>query len=165
MVQLYKLTKQMRELEKLAEVDPDMQEAVTDTLEAVEGEFQEKAQAIATIFLNLDPDVDAIDQEIKRLQERKKLYVNQKARLIEYLRENMEGSGIKKIECPLFRITLAKGREVVVVDDEDEIPDDYMEIPHVEAKPDKKKIMDQYRTGEPVPGTHLERNKSSIRIK
>ena len=78
---------------------------------------------------------------------------------------NMETNGIKKISCPLFTITNVIGREVVVVDDVDEIPDDYMELPPVTAKADKKAIMTALKAGEEVPGVHIERNKSSIRIK
>lgn len=165
MVKLYELTQSMRELEKLAETDPEMQESVTDTLEGIEAEFNDKALAVATVFLNMDPDIQGIDNEIKRLQGRKKLYENQRAHLVEYLRVNMEGSGITKIECPLFRITCAKGREAVIVDDTDAIPDEYVSIPEVQAKADKKAIMDAYKKGEAVPGTHVERGKSSIRIK
>lgn len=164
-MQLYKLTSQMMELNKLAEVDPEMEIAVADTLEGIEAEFQDKAQAIATIFLNLDPDVEGIDKAIKQLQERKKLYQNQKARLIEYLRTNMDAAGIKKIDCPLFSITCAKGRESVIVDDTEQIPDDYVVIPEVQARADKTKIMEAHRKGEAVPGTHIERGQSSIRIK
>ena len=115
--------------------------------------------------MNLEPDIAAIDNEIKRLQARKKLYVNNRARLIEYLRSNMEASEITKIECPLFRITLAKGRERVIVDDSELIPDDFMRMPEVTPEADKNKIMDAYKQGEEVAGTHIERGPSSIRIK
>jgi hypothetical protein len=77
----------------------------------------------------------------------------------------MEGSGIKKIECPLFIITCAQGREKVIVDEIEDIPDDYVSMPPVEAQADKKKIMGAHKSGESVPGTHVERGLSSIRIK
>ena len=162
---LYEMTKDMMELKKLAQTDPDMEIAVADTMEGIQASFEEKAKAIATIFLNMEPDIQGVDMEIKRLQQRKKAHVNQRARLIEYLRTNMEAAGINKIECPLFIITCAEGREKVIVDEIEDIPDDYVNMPIVEAQPDKKKIMDAHKSGESVPGTHVERGQSSIRIK
>lgn len=164
-MQLYKLADNMKELQQLAEIDPEMEIAVADTMEGIEAEFNEKAQAIATIFLNMDPDIEGLDKAIKNLQARKKARENHRARLIDYLRENMDRSGIKKIECPLFTITCVIGREAVIVDDTFKIPDDYVSIPEVEAKADKNKIMEAHRKGESIPGTHIERGKSSIRIK
>lgn len=162
---LYEMTTEIRELKALADTDPEMEVAVADTLEAIQMDFNDKALAVARISLNLAPDVEAIDNEIKRLQARKKLYANHRARLIDYLRQNMVASEITKIECPLFRITLAKGREKVIVDDQELIPDDYMRVPDVQAECDKKKVMDAHKEGEEVPGTHVERGQPSILIK
>jgi len=77
----------------------------------------------------------------------------------------MEASEISKIECPLFRITLSKGREKIIVDDSNEVPDDYMRLPEVKAEVDKKKVMDAYKNGDEIPGVHIERGQSSIKIK
>jgi len=164
---LYEMTTEIKELKALADADPEMEIAVADTLEAIEMEFQDKALAVATIFRNLEPDIEGIDAEIKRLQARKKKYVNHRARLVDYLRSNMEASEITKIDCPLFSITLAKGREKVIVDDQELVPDDFMRIPDVQAEVDKNKVMDDYRTEGVcnIPGVHIERGQSSIRIK
>ena len=98
----------------------------------------------------------------------------------------MEAAEIKTIKRPLFTITLAAGVEKVVVDKEDEIPDDFMLVSTAIA-PDKKAIASQLKeirdqnasvrkrmeAGEdaetelkPEPSwAHLERGDSSIRIK
>ncbi len=164
MSNLYQLTGQMKELEKLADVDPEIGIAVKDTMEALEGEFNEKAQALATVVLNVDGNIDMIDAEIKRLQEKKKQIQTRKKSMHDYLRENMEAASIKKISCPLFTITLAMGRESVVIDEESEIPDDYVSVETI-IKPDKKKIAADIKEGSEVPGAHVEHGQSSIRIK
>ncbi|KWR82518.1 siphovirus Gp157 family protein [Pseudomonas sp. PI1] len=165
MTQLYVLTEQFRELQALAvNADEDMAVAVRDTMQAIEGEFEEKGKALAVIVLNMDTDVEALDKEIERLTERKRAIKNRQESLKDYLRENMEAAGIKKISCPLFSITCAEGREIAVVDDESLLPDEFMRV-KTDVAPDKAEIAKALKAGTEVPGAHLERTKSSIRIK
>ena len=165
MTALYEITGQFKELAALAEgADEDLAVAVRDTLEAIEAEFNEKALAVSHVILNFDADIAALDLEIGRLTERKRLISNRQKQIKDYLRENMEASGISKISCPLFTITCAKGRESVVVDNEDGIPDDLMSV-KTEVRPDKIAIAARLKAGEEIPGCRLERGQSSIRIK
>lgn len=165
MTQLYKIADQYREVAALADgEDENLAIALRDTLQAIEGEFDQKAQAVVQIALNLDADVSAIDAEIERLKARKTALNNRASSLREYLRTNMEATGISKISCPLFSITLAAGRESVVVDDESALPDDLMRV-KTDISPDKTAIAAKLKAGEEVPGARLERGQSSIRIK
>lgn len=165
MSHLYELTAQFQELAALAEnADEDMAVAVHDTMEAIEGEFQEKGKAVAMISLNMDGDIDAIQAQIERLTERKRVIVNRKESLKEYLRLNMEATGINKITHPLFTITLGKGKPIVVIDEEAKIPDEYMNT-KVTTTPMKVEIARAIKDGIEVPGAHSEIGKSSISIK
>lgn len=162
---LYELSGKYLELQKLSDTDDvDMAQAIADTMEGIGGEIEAKAEAIVTVALNMGADVDAIDTEIARLQARKKAITNRQNSLKEYLRENMEATGITKISCPLFTITCAQGREVAHIDDEKQIPDEYMRV-KTDIAPDKNAIAAALKEGKEVPGAHLERSKSSIRIK
>lgn len=165
MTKLYEITGQFRELAALAEgADEDLLIAVRDTIDAIEAEFNDKAVAVSHIVLNFDADIAALDLEIDRLTERRRLITNRQKQIKDYLRENMEATGISKISCPLFTITCAKGRESVVVDNEDGIPDDLMSV-KTEVRPDKIAIAARLKAGEEIPGCRLERGQSSIRIK
>lgn len=165
MSRLYELTGQFKELAALADgADEDLAVAVRDTMGAIEAEFNEKALAVSHVILNFDSDAAAIDAEIERLQERKRLIASRQKQIKEYLRENMEAAGITKISCPLFTITLAKGREVAVIDDESQIPDELIRV-KTEITPDKTAILKLLKEGGEVPGAHIERGQSSIRIK
>lgn len=164
-MRLHEIAKEYREVAALADSDDEgMAQAVIDTLEAVGGAFEEKAQALVRITLNRQADIDALDNEIKRLQARKQTILNAEASFKEYLRTNMEATGISKISCPLFTITLAKGREVAVIDDADQLPDELMRV-KTDIAPDKLAIAAKLKAGEEVPGARLERGQSSIRIK
>ena len=165
MSSLYELTGQFKELAVLMDgADEDLAIAVRDTLGAIEAEFNDKALAVSRVILNMDGDIEAVDAEIARLEERKRLLSNRKGQIIDYLRENMEAAQITKISCPLFTITLAKGRNSVVVDDEKLLPDDLVSV-KVTTTPNKKAIADQLKAGKEIKGARLERGKSSVHIK
>lgn len=165
MTALYQIGKEFQQLAVLAETaDEDMAVAIHDTMGAIKAEFEDKGKAIAMLALNIDGDLEAIQSQINRLTERKRIINNRKEALKEYLRTNMEASGITKISHPLFTISLGKGRPIVVVDNEKDIPDDYMNV-KVTSSPDKAMIAKAIKEGVEVPGAHSETGKSSISIK
>lgn len=79
-MRLHEIAKEYREVAALADSDDEgMAQAVIDTLEAVGGAFEEKAQTLVRITLNRQADIDALDNEIKRLQARKQTILNAEA--------------------------------------------------------------------------------------
>ncbi|RJX83455.1 siphovirus Gp157 family protein [Pseudomonas sp. LS-2] len=165
MTALYQISKEFQELAVLAETaDEDLAVALHDTMGAIQAEFEDKGKAIAMLTLNIDGDLEAIQSQIDRLTERKRIITNRKESLKEYLRSNMEASGITKISHPLFTISLGKGRPVVVIDNDKIVPDDYMNT-KVTSTPDKAMIAKAIKDGLEVPGAHSETGKSSITIK
>lgn len=160
-MKLYELTGQYRQLQTIDDMDP---ETIVDTLEAIEGEIEVKAQAIVAVRAGMESDIAAIDAEINRLQTRRKHIENRDRSVRDYLKHNMEASGIKNIKCPLFSITLAKGRQIAVIDNEEELPDEYISV-KTSFVPDKKKILDDLKSGLSIPGARLDESESSVRIK
>ena len=161
---LRELSKELAEVRDLA-LDPDVrEEAIRDTLEGLEGIFQDKAVSVVHVLTNGDSDIAALDAEIARLTDRKKHIQNAQSRLKDYLRDNMEATGTTKITSPLFTITLAKGRDMAIVDDESALPDDYVRVKTTIA-PDKAAILSALKEGVEVPGAHMAKTASSVRIK
>ena len=159
---LRELSTELRGIQEMAQ-DPEIPpEAIADTIEALEGEFHEKAVRVVHVIVNQDSDIATVDAEIKRLQDRKKVMTNAKDRLKEYLRFNMEATGVSSIKSPLADITLAKPQDIVVVDDDSLIPSDYQ---RVSVAPDKTLIKKALKDGYEVPGCSLGKGKSSVRIK
>jgi len=148
----------------LSESDDLPEGALADTFEALEGEFNAKAVSVVHVIANMGSDVDAVDAQIKRLTARKAALSNRRESIREYLRSNMEASGVSKIDHPLFNITLAKGRAVVFIEDETLIPDDLVDV-SVISKPDKREILKLLKAGDDVPGARIEESKTSLRIK
>ena len=163
MTQLYNLTGQIKELNEMAD-DPEMAEAVKDTLESLDMELTEKATNIMSLVSNRNSDIKAITDEIARLTQRKKQIENFQNGLKDYLRVNMEALDMKKITCPLFTISLAKGKDIAVITNSDELPDEFVKI-EMTTKPVKADILKALKAGEEVKGAHIEKSKASIRIK
>lgn len=138
--------------------------AIADTLQQIQMSFEEKAENIIRVYQNVEGDIDSLDKEIARLSDRKKALQNKNDRFIDYLRENMEKTGITKISCQFFSITLVEGQDVVAVEDESAIPDEFVKV-KTTITPDKIAIKKALKDGLYVSGCKLKTGKSSIRIK
>lgn len=164
MTSLRDLSKEMMEVRELATNTDLPPEAMIDTLDGIEGMFNDKALKVVQVLNNGDSDVAALKAEAQRLLDRAKVISNGQDRLREYLRMNMEATEIKKIESPFFTITLIQGRDMAVIDDEKSVPDEYVNVKTVVA-PDKRAILAALKKGVDIDGAHIEKSKSSIRIK
>lgn len=159
-MKLYEITGQLSDLSSMDMDD----EAVKNTLEMVQDDFNSKAIAIIKLSENMDADTSAIDAEIERLKSRKQVIVNRKQQLRDYLLHNMEASGVQKIECPLFTATLRKGAESVEIEDQSKLPDEFVSV-EVVTKPDKNAIKAALKAGLEVSGASLKRGATTITIK
>ena len=146
----------------LLESDLD-EEQLKDCLESIEGAIEDKASNIVKVVSCLNSDVSIIENEIARLQARKKAITNNQERLKEYLRYNMEKTGITKINHPLFNITLGKASKKVSILDVNLLPDDFIDI-KTEIKPNLNKIKAALKDGD-VSGAMMVDGLSRLLIK
>ncbi|MEO9497675.1 MAG: siphovirus Gp157 family protein [Vibrio splendidus] len=160
-MKLYELTEAVDKLHDDESID---EQTLKDTLESIEGDISDKGVSIVKLSNAWESDIDAIDAEIKRLQLRKKSLKSRSDSLRDYLKYNMQRSGISKIECSLFTITLKKGRSVVSIADESLIPDDYVNV-KTTVSPDKVAILKALKEGEEIEGAELSEGQPSLVIK
>ena len=146
----------------LLESDLD-EEQLRDCLESIEGAIEDKASNIVKVVSCLNSDVSIIENEIARLQARKKAITNNQERLKEYLRYNMEKTGITKINHPLFNITLGKASRKVSILDVNLLLDDFIDI-KTEIKPNLNKIKAALKEGD-VSGAMMADGLSRLLIK
>lgn len=164
MSKLYELTGQFLALSTLAD-DPDMPaNALADSLEGITGEIEIKAEALLQVVANMGSDVAAIDDEIDRLKHRKAVIENRRQSLRDYLQHNMEASGINKIDCPLFTITLAKPRPMAVIENESLVPAEFVQTKTITSI-DKKAVLDALKAGRVIPGCVMGESKRSLLIR
>lgn len=146
-------------------LESDMQgDELTECLDSIQDSFDDKANNIVKLVSSLSVDVDGIDKELKRLQAMKKSITNNQDRLKEYLRSNMEATGINKIKHSLFSITLGKPTVIAEIVDIDFLPDNFVST-DVVMKADKKAILKALKDGEDIPGAVLSTGKSRLLIK
>jgi|PlaIllAssembly_1097288.scaffolds.fasta_scaffold00380_4 hypothetical protein len=131
---------------------------VSDTLGAIEAEFNDKAINVGAYLLGLDAFIDQVDDEVGRLQKIAKRAQTQRQALHSYLKAQMEKLGIKKIEskaAPFLRLTIKPNPPRLVMDDPKAIPDEYVrqEMTLIYEKEEIKRAL---KAGIEVPGVHLE---------
>ncbi len=155
-MKLYELTTQYDEaLRTLSDMDIP-QEAIDDTLEALSGEIEEKATNVAKYMENLLADASAIKEAEKKMAARRKIIENRAATLKEYLKSNMERSGITEINCPYFSIKVKSNPPSVVIDDLSLIPFEFKnEIPATWVA-DKAAIKAEIKRCGSCSGAHTE---------
>ncbi len=159
-MKLYEITEAHKDLEKLADEGLD----IGDTFEAIEGEFNDKAISVIHVINNMGGNVTALENEIDRLSKRLKSIKSSQEGMKEYLRFNMEATGINKISCHLFTISIKQGRDIVQIDDDSLIPTDYLNI-KTSSTPMKREILADLKTGKEIAGASMVKSKSSISIK
>ena len=137
---LRELSGELLDVRDLA-LDPDVpSQAIADTLDGMEGLFNDKAISVVHVIVNSDGDIAALESEINRLSERKSTSRPHRIGCGSISDTTWRRQGINKITSPLFTITLAAGRDVVCVSDESALPDDFVRVKTTIA-PDKVAIL------------------------
>lgn len=122
---LYDLTGNFLVLQEMMsdpDVDPEM---IQDTLEAVDGDIEEKLNNYGMIITNLKGLAENIKTEKKRLDEKEKTINNRIERMKKNIRESMIAMDKKKIKTELYSYTVKDGVPSVVIDDEDRVPSEF----------------------------------------
>lgn len=156
-ISLYELAEPIRQLMNDENI-PD--EHKLDTLELLGDDFKEKAQKVAAFIREVEAEATAYDDEVKRLAERKKTRLAQADRMKDYLRVNMEKTGIKKIDG-LFNIILSAPAQSVEVN-EATLPQQYFKV---SVAPDKTELAKLLKQGAVIQGAALVDGKSRLTIK
>ena len=115
-MKLYEIANDYLALMQAVEDGEIPEEAIADTLEAISGEIEVKADNIACLLKNLEADAVAIKAEETRLAERRKAKERAHDRLKQYLSDVLQKTGIYKIETARNHITFRKSESVEVDD-------------------------------------------------
>ena len=124
MATLYELTGQYLELLEIAEEEGDAT-VVIDTLEAIEGEIEDKADGYAKVLKELTGKINMLDDEINRLQAMKKVMKNNMDRIKNSLEKSMVVTGKKKFKTALFSFGIQKNPAAVSVLNESAVPEQF----------------------------------------
>jgi hypothetical protein len=157
---LYQLVEQYRSLEALDASEDLPLEVIQDTLEGLTGELTVKATNVARYILNVESMADAVDGAAKQMKLRAERMRKRADSIREYLKANMQGAGITKIEAVEFVLSLKKNPASVIIDNEAEIPPAFKVTPEPPPPPqpraDKALIKKAINSGMTIAGCHLE---------
>lgn len=164
-MKLYEIDEQIRQIESalMETVDEDtgeitdglMANLLMDRLTDLDIAREKKIEGICLWRLETLGEAEAIGNEIKRLQKRKKAAENRAESLKQFVTEALNG---EKFKTPKVSVSYKKS-ESVSVPNPAALPDDYVRI---KLEPDKAKIKDAIKKGEEVYGATLETNVSTI---
>lgn len=166
-MKLYELENDYLALMQAIDDEEIPEELISDTLEAIVGEVEVKADNIACLLKNVEADIAAIKAEETRLSERRKAKEKAHERLKQYLSDVLQRMGIDKVETARSKITFRKSESVEL--DEDtfiawatENRDDL--LTYSAPKANKTEIKKALKNGAEIVGAELKINQN-IQIK
>ncbi|EMS1115548.1 siphovirus Gp157 family protein [Neisseria gonorrhoeae] len=131
-----------------------------DTLEAVIGQFEVKAQSVIAYIKNQEITEKMLEGHIRRMTGKLKAVKAQNQSLKDYLARNMQAAGITEIKADdgTFKASFRKSEAVVILD-EAQIPAEFMREA-VKTEPDKTAIKKAIESGRQVAGAKIEGRKN-----
>lgn len=162
-VSLFNITERYINILELLE-NPDVPvEVVEDSLQHMEGELNEKIENIIAFIRSLEGDVAVIDNEITRLQNRKKGINNKVNALKQYIEDCLRLINLKKVKTSLNTVSIQLNPPSVEILDEDKIPEEF-KIKETTVKIDKKAILKLLKEDVKIDGVE-KRQTESLRIR
>lgn len=162
MANLYELTGQALQLQAMLEDEESDIQVILDTLESLNFDIEEKADAYAKIIKNITSDIKGLKVEETRLFNTRRAMEGR----VEALKQNLEQSMIaldkKKFSTGLFSFNVQKNAPSLDISDDAKIPKVY----YVKIDPvlDRKALLDAIKDGKTVKGVTLKQTES-LRIK
>ena len=137
--------------------DPDQNltaAEINDSLASIELDVKDKAINVAKFLRNMEATAEAIKAAEGEMMKRRKALENRATALKEYLKNNMESTGIVKIECPFFKLSIAKNPAALDLFDTSAIPDEYKRTETVTTI-DKAAIKKAITAGKQIQGARV----------
>ncbi len=159
---LYDLSQEYRQIAEAIDNEDEAPDGAAELLAAIEGDIDHKVENCVKLLDQWEADEAELKAHAERIRSRIGVMRNRQRRLREWVLLNMQLTGINKIESPWFTMNLVQGRERVVVDDADDVPDAHCRI---QRTPNLAAISDAIRTKGPVSYAHIERGPETLRIK
>lgn len=136
------------------------EEAVWDTLDALNGSIEDKMDSVTCVYKQQMYEVAMIEAEIARLQERLKPKKNAANRLKDYIHDCMRAVGMDKLETPRNKLSFRKS-EKVILDDADGFVQWAQEynpelLTFKQPEPNKTEIKRILKSGKAIEGCRVE---------
>lgn len=166
MATLYDITGRALALMQMADDEDIEPEVFKDTLDGIEGEFDDKIETYCKVIKNIEADAKAVAEELKRLQSKKKHLENTVSRMKETILEAMRLTGKTSSGGKVLKATIQKNGGVLplIMDDPvaEALPEEFR-ITKYEANNEAiRKALDE---GIELPFAHYGERGESVKIK
>lgn len=158
---LYELTGEYLQLCDMLSDEEENNQVILDTLEAIDGELEDKADNYAKLVKNLEADAKAIKTEIERLTQRKQSLENRADMVKRTLENSMRATGKTKFKTLLFSFNISKNGGKAPLLLTGEVPEEYRKP----GEPDNQRIREALETGEKLNFAAIGERGESLRIK
>ena len=168
MANIYEITCEFMTLWSILEDELTDDETLLDAFQNATDDLKDKLENCCKYIKNEQATIKGLEDEIKRLQDKKKSKENAIERLKKLMEGAMNAAGEKKLPCGTFLVYIQKNPESVKVDEQylENIPADYLRIKEPEI--DRKKLLADLKNPEKAKAlegiAHIEQSES-IRIK
>ncbi len=139
-------------------------EMIADTLEGIQGEFEDKAEQLMAIIKNESSLAERLREESKSLSDRAKACENRVENIKAYMASCIETMEVKSITAGVHKLSVRKGSQSVQINDAEKLPSEFVEYV-TNLKPNKKYISEQLKLGKVIDGAELVTGKPSLLIK
>lgn len=135
-----------------------------DTMEAIDGELEDKLDAMEYVMENYENDLAVLEKEEERLKEvvkNKKATESRIKSLKGFMAYFLDQAGKKKVttDSHIYSVRNLKAS----VETNDDLPDEYIvEHTKVERKPDKNRLYKELKAGTEIPGAWLKPNRKAV---
>ena len=147
-------------IKKIADRDDIDQQTLKDTLDSLKLTRDAKLDGLAGLIERDTADIDFLANKIKQLTEQKKQRQNQKENLLRYMTEVIDNAGIKELHTEHYILKPRNYKQKTIISDERKIPKVYIVTKEVSSI-DKRKLYQDMKDGQEVPGAHLEPNRKT----
>ncbi len=158
-VSLYDLTTDLEQLKSIEEM-----EDAKEIIKIIEAEMSKKGTGLIKLDRIIDVNISNVSDEIKKLTDKKRVWEKRKKKIREYILSCMENADIKKIETAIGNMTVRKGVSTLKIEDEDKLPDKYLEVIHT-YKVNKDLLKKDIKDGQVVEGAYMTEPKNTLMIK
>jgi hypothetical protein len=153
-----------RDLTALLAAHPELEQDDVLRLDMIEGETN--ALDLIDLLIAAEREALSLEEAVRTLQERLAIrqarFANRRGALRKFLMQLMEAAGLKKVERPAATVSIAAGRQKVVITNEQLLPDQYV---RVKREPDKEALRRSLMLlEEDIPGATLSNAEPVLRI-
>lgn len=154
-MKLYELANEYGKLQDKLELAETDKQTVIDELEKIEGVFSYKVEQVAKMVITLDSNVSACEDEVNRLNAKKKAIENRIEWLKTYLLQSLKDAQVDKVKGQMVSVAIRENPKSVRILSIDEIPPEFKEK-REETVVKKVDILAHFKeTGEIISGVEI----------